>query len=298
MPSPASGFKHARLVPGFPHRAPHGAGGCGLGGRLGPALIDPARGQVTRSATFCEPGRWWLPRQGQGRTRSRGRLVFPGEQSFLAGGLRGARAARRWVRSEGSTAPRLGDQCRETRAPSRGGGLTQQRPTLALQQRGRRRPGEDQEEEPELRAALAHKVVESPFPGGGERAAPGAGFLPPRAEEEPRVPFADRATSGSGAPLLSGHSCRGKTPACACPQASVWTVLFLAELPGRKIAQVRGRFQSGVNFGSPPPSFGSCRDFHVSLKKKKRSKTKILVTSNASSPRPEHAQRNPGASGT
>lgn len=102
----------------------------------------------------------------------------------------------------------------------------------------------------------------------------GRGISPAQGRGGAPVPFADRATSGSGAPLLSGHSCRGKTPACACPQASVWTVLFLAELPGRKIAQVRGRFQSGVNFGSPPPSFGYCRDFHVSLKKKKKKEAK------------------------
>lgn len=90
---PASGFQHARLVPGFSHRAPHGAGCCGLGGRLGLALIDRARGQVTRSATFWEPGPRWLPRPGQDRTRSRGGLVSPGEQSCPAWGP-GARERR------------------------------------------------------------------------------------------------------------------------------------------------------------------------------------------------------------
>lgn len=251
MPSPASGFKHARLVPGFPHRAPHGAGGCGLGGRLGPALIDRARGQVTRSATFCEPGRWWLPRQGQGRTRSRGRLVFPGEQSFLAGGLRGARAARRWVRSEGSTAPRLGDQCRETRAPSRGGGLTQQRPTLALQQRGRRRPGEDQEEEPELRAALAHKVVESPFPGGGERAAPGAGFLPPRAEEEPRFPSPIGPPRGAAPLFFRVIPAEGKLQRAPAPRLAFGLFCFWRNYPAGRLHK-SGGVSNRVSILDPP----------------------------------------------
>lgn len=221
-----------------------------LGGRLGLALIDRARGQVTRGATFREPGSRWLPRPGQGRTRSRGGQVSPGEQSCWAG-ARGARATRRRIRPAGSTAPRLGSRCWETRAPSRGGGPTQQRPTLALQQRGRRRPGEDREEEPEQRAALAHKVVESSFPGGGERPAPGAGFLPPRAEEEPRAPSADPATSGSGAPFLSGHSCRGKTPVCACPRASVGLFCFWRNYPAGRLHK-SGGVSNRVSILDPP----------------------------------------------
>ena len=79
-----------------------------------------------------------------------------------------------------------------------------------------------------------------------------AGFLPPRGEEEPPAPEADWGIAGSGAPppsatLLRGHFCRRKTLQClanlvpALPfQVCTGTVLFLAELRGRKIAQVRG----------------------------------------------------------
>lgn len=78
-----------------------------------------------------------------------------------------------------------------------------------------------------------------------------AGFLPPRGEEEPPAPEADWGISGSGAlpaaTLLRGHFCRRKTLQClanlvpARPfQVRTGTVLFLAELRGRKIAQVRG----------------------------------------------------------
>ena len=79
-----------------------------------------------------------------------------------------------------------------------------------------------------------------------------AGFLPPRGEEEPPAPEADWGISGSGAPppsatLLRGHFCRRKTLQCLANlvpvrpfQVCTGTVLFLAELRGRKIAQVRG----------------------------------------------------------
>lgn len=76
-----------RTGSGIPAPRTARSGGFGLGGRLGLALIDPARGQVTRSATFWEPGPRWLPRPGQGRTRSRGGLDSPGEQSCPAGAL-------------------------------------------------------------------------------------------------------------------------------------------------------------------------------------------------------------------
>lgn len=158
-----------------------------------------------------------------------------------------AGVARQQIRPAGSAAPGLGSPCwRHEPLPGVAGRPSSTPPSLS--NKGAGGGGEDREEEPEPRAALQHKVVESPFPGGGEQAAQGAGFLPPRAQVEPLPASAHRATSGSGTPFLSGRSCRRKTPACACCWTSIWTVLFLAELPGRKIAQVRGRFQSGVNF--------------------------------------------------
>lgn len=132
---PASGSQLAWLVPGFPHRAPHRASGCGLGGRLGLALIDRARGQVTRSATFWEPGPRWLSRPGAGPNRepggtelsgnkvaARGQGRVSGETTNPTSGIHGS-----WARLS----------LLETRAPSQGAGPTRQRPTLALQQRGR-----------------------------------------------------------------------------------------------------------------------------------------------------------------
>lgn len=245
---PASGSQHARLVPGFPHRAPHGASGCGRGGRLRLALIDRARGQVTRGATFWEPGPPWLPRPGAGPNQEPRGTDLSGNK-VVGPGAGGAGVARRQIGPAGSTAPGPGYPCWRREPLPRAAGRPSSAPP-SLSNKGAGGGGEDWEEEPEPRAALEHKVVESPFPGGGERAAQGAGFLPPRAEEEPLAASAHRATSGSGTPSLSRRSCRRKTPACACRWTSVWTVLFLAELPGRKIAQVRGRFQSGVNFFS------------------------------------------------
>lgn len=81
---------------------------------------------------------------------------------------------------------------------------------------------------------------------GSGRPQPAAGFLPPRGEEEPPAPEADWGITGSCAPLLLGHFCRRKTSVwqtwClrACSRFALGTVLFLAELPGRRIAQVRG----------------------------------------------------------
>ncbi|KAM7340812.1 hypothetical protein ACRRTK_001427 [Alexandromys fortis] len=140
---------------GFPHRAPHRASGCGLGGRLGLALIDRARSQGPAAA------------------------------------------------------------------------------------------GVDREEEPEPepRAAFAHKVVESPFPGGEERAARGAGFLPPRAEEEPRAPSAERATSRLDCFVFGGTT---RQEDCTS----------------------QGAFPIGCQVFFLP-SFGSCLAFHVSFKKEK-----------------------------
>lgn len=81
---------------------------------------------------------------------------------------------------------------------------------------------------------------------GSGRPQPAAGFLPPRGEEEPPAPEADWGITGSRAPLLLGHFCRRKTSVwqtwClrACSRFSLGTVLFLAELPDRRIAQVTG----------------------------------------------------------
>lgn len=203
---------------GFPHRAPHRASGCGLGGRLGLALIDRACGQVTRGATFWESGPRWLPRQGQGRPGSREGLISPGTKLQGRGLWARERATRRREREAvpicGFHGSGAGLALPEKRAPFPGWRADQAALHPRSPTKGPAAAGEDLEEEPEPepRAAFAHKVVESPFPGGEEPAVQGAGFLPPRAEEEPRAPSVDRATSASGAPFLSGHSCRRKTP--------------------------------------------------------------------------------------
>lgn len=108
-----------------------------------------------------------------------------------------------------------------------------------------------------------------------------AGFLPPRGEEEPPAPEADWGISGSGAPppsatLLRGHFCRRKTLQCLANlvpvrpfQVCTGTVLFLAELRGRKIAQVRGVYNR-VSKRKIFFSFGSGLVFHISLKKQNK----------------------------
>lgn len=171
---------------------------------------------MTRGATFWEPGPPWLPRQGQGRPGSREGLISPGTK------LQG-----RWPRAREQVTPRrereavptcgihgsgAGLALPEKRAPFPGWRADQAAPHPRSPTKGPAAAGEDREEEPEPepRAAFAHKVVESPFPGGEERAARGAGFLPPRAEEEPRAFSAERATSVSGAPFLLGHPADGK----------------------------------------------------------------------------------------
>lgn len=218
---------------------------------------------------------------------------LPGRTKLPGLGPRGARAARRRVRPAGSTAPRLGDSCWETRAPTRGGGRTQQRPTLALQQRGRRQPEEDLEEEPERRAALAHKVVESPFPRGGERAAPGAGFLPPRAEEEPWAPQPIGPPRGAAPLFFRVIPAEGKLLRAPAPRLAFGLFCFWRNYRAGRLHKSGGVSNRVSILDLPPPhpplDLVGLSTFHLK---------KILVTSKASSPPPEHAQRNLGASGT
>lgn len=135
----------------------------------------------------------------------------------------------------------------------------------------------------------------SPEEGSGQRRA--RDFSRPGPRRNLGLPQRIRRPPGEASLFFGVIPVEGKLQRAPAPRASVWTVLFLAELPGRKIAQVRGRFQSGVNFGSPHPLW-ILSGFPRFIKKKKKRKTKILLRSNASSPLPEHAQRNPGASGT
>ena len=99
----------------------------------------------------------------------------------------------------------------------------------------------------------AHEVVESPFLGGGERAAAAARGLSPAegrggaSGSRSRLGNRGERCPPPSATLLRGHFCRRKTLQClanlvpALPfQVCTGTVLFLAELRGRKIAQVRG----------------------------------------------------------
>lgn len=91
-----------------------------LGGRLGLVLIDRARGQVTRGATFRGPapsgfpGRGWAEPGAEGdRSLQENKVAGPGPRA------QDARAARLLIRPAGSTALRLGCLCRKKRAPSR-----------------------------------------------------------------------------------------------------------------------------------------------------------------------------------
>lgn len=199
----------------------------------------------------------------------------------------------------GSTAPRLGCPCWEKRAPSRVAGRPSSAPPSLSNKGaggGRGRTGRRSRSSEQLsRTKLWSRP--SPEEGSGQRRA--RDFSRPGPRRNLGLPQRIRRPQGEASLFFGVIPVEGKLKRAPAPRASVWTVLFLAELPGRKIAQVRGRFQSGVNFGSPHPplDFVGLSTFHLKKKKKKR-KTKILVRSNASSPLPEHAQRNPGASGT
>lgn len=98
---------------------------------------------------------------------------------------------------------------------------------------------------------LAHKVVESPFLGGGERAATaGRGLSPAEAEEEPPAPKPIGAPRLVVPPFVWVTSADGKLSSVwqtwlpARPfQVCTWTVLFLffwRNYRSRKIAQVGG----------------------------------------------------------
>lgn len=163
----------------------------------------------------------------------------------------------------------------ETRAPFPGWRADQAAPHPRSPTKGPAAAGEDREEESDPRAALAHKVVESPFPGGGEPAAPGAGFLPPRAEEEPWVPSAGQATSASGARFLSSHYCKRKTPARACPWLAFGLFCFWRNYPAGRLHKsggVSNRVSSSFLFFFFFSPFGSCLTFYVSFKKIERKK--------------------------
>lgn len=117
----------------------------------------------------------------------------------------------------------------------------------------------------------------SPEEGSGQRRA--RDFSRPGPRRNLGLPQRIRRPSGEASLFFGVIPVEGKLQRAPAPRASVWTVLFLAELPGRKVAQVRGRFQSGVNFGSPPPplDFVGLSTFHLKKKKKKENQNSRKV---------------------
>lgn len=221
MPTPAFGFQHARLVPGFPHRAPHGAGDCGLGGRLGLALIDRARGQVTRGATFWEPGPRWLPRPRAGPNPEpkgnglSGRTKLPDRDSGARkrqGGrsdLRDPRL-RGWAVCAGRLEPPPGVAGRSSSAP----------PSLSNKGAGggRGRTGRRSRSSEQLSRT---KLWSGPSPeeGSGQRRA--RDFSRPGPRRSPGLPQPIGRPRGAAPLFFRVIPAEGKTPACACPRASV-----------------------------------------------------------------------------
>lgn len=170
------------------------------GGRAGRTLTDRARGQVIPGATFPEPCLPWPPGSGRGRTGV--------ERTWSLGTKlparrrrrrRGGRAEREWecwagrppgrTRWATSSSGRANPGCLDaSRLPGEGsarpGGPAPHPPSsascapLRAPTKGQARGG-GRRRRSWRSERLAHKVVESPFLGGGERAAAACRGLSP-----------------------------------------------------------------------------------------------------------------------
>ncbi|XP_053761273.1 collagen alpha-1(III) chain-like [Panthera pardus] len=176
-----------------PRPAERRAGRCGRGGSAGRELIDGARGQVTRGATFPEPSPRWPPGPGRGRTGAeRGGSLGT---KLLGLRRRGPAAEGRGPGGAGALGRllpgRAGPGVPGREPVSRGDGGApppSSASCAALQQRGRpAAAGEEAEEEPPERAARAQSCGVA-FPrrrGAGSRSRPRAfsrSRLEPRGE--------------------------------------------------------------------------------------------------------------------